>query len=293
MKQDRTSKRGGYIQSDDAPIRSQAEFSRLMSGRLCERQNYENMLAQKCAATKEGVLEVPGICQVCGQEVHFRLDFQYSDGSIPNFRERMVCPVCNLNNRQRYIVHAILNDYTRGKKIYMYEQITSVYQAVRRYVGIENVVGSEYIADGLASGTIVRNILHENAESLSFPDCSFDMVISCDVFEHVNDYKKCFSEASRVLKENGKIYLSVPFHTNQQDNHRRAGIQESGIVYYDQPLYHGNPMSSEGSLVFWDYGWDMLDDLRRAGFRDVYMQPYYSARNGYIGGIPFIFVAIK
>jgi len=52
-------------------------------------------------------------------------------------------------------------------------------------------------------------------------------------------------------------------------------------------------MKEEGSLVFWDYGWDMLDDLKRSGFNEVYMQPYYSRENGYLGGIPYYFAAYK
>ncbi|MDE6476443.1 MAG: hypothetical protein K2L08_06290, partial [Erysipelotrichaceae bacterium] len=68
-------------------------------------------------------------------------------------------------------------DYSLGQKIYMYEQITSVYRTIRRCVGAENLVGSEYVADGLASGKIVGGILHENAECLSFADCSFDLVV--------------------------------------------------------------------------------------------------------------------
>ena len=34
--------------------------------------------------------------------------------------------------------------------------------------------------------------------------------------------------------------------------------------------------SGEGALVFWDYGWDMLDWMKEAGFSDAYLQPYYS-----------------
>lgn len=175
----------------------------------------------------------------------------------------------------------------------MYEQVTAVFKIMQQRLGEENIVGSEYVADDLKSGTEVNGILHENAEELSFPNEAFDVILSCDVFEHVNDYKKCFAEAVRVLKPGGTMYLSVPFYTDRQSNHRRAEIVQGKLSYYDKPVYHGNPMSNDGSLVFWDYGWDMLEDLKLAGFSDVYMQPYYSEKYGYLGGIPYIFVASK
>ena len=272
-------------------IYSRSEFDSFRNEVIGERRSCEKELALKCA--EKGFVKVPGFCEVCGKKTQFQLDFLYSDGATPNFRERLVCPKCSLNNRQRYTVSTVLKGYQPGKKIYMYEQITSVFRAIQSRVGAGNVVGSEYISYGLMSGTKVNGILHEDAEALSFPSESFDVIVSCDVFEHVNDYKKCFAEAVRVLKPDGKMYLSVPFNPNQQNNHRRAEIVKGKLLHYDEPVYHGNPMSEEGSLAFWDYGWDMLDDLRVSGFSDVYIQPYYSEKCGYLGDIPHIFVAIK
>lgn len=272
-------------------IYSWSEFNSFWNEVIEKRQGYEKELALKCA--EKGFAEIPGYCEVCGVETQFRLDFLYSDGVTPNFRERLVCPKCSLSNRQRYTVSNVLKEYQPGKKIYMYEQITPVFRTIESHIGASNIVGSEYISYGLMSGTKVNGILHEDAEDLSFPSESFDVIVSCDVFEHVNDYKKCFAEAVRVLKPDGKMYLTVPFNPNQENNHRRAEIVKGKLLQYDEPVYHGNPMSEEGSLVFWDYGWDMLDDLKISGFSDVYMRPYYSEKCGYIGGIPYIFFAIK
>ncbi len=58
--------------------------------------------------------------------------------------------------------------------------------------------------------------------------------------------------------------------------------------------YHRNPVSEEGSLVFYDYGWDFLDFFREAGFSDAYMQPYYSLWQAHLGiGLQSIFIAEK
>jgi 2-polyprenyl-6-hydroxyphenyl methylase/3-demethylubiquinone-9 3-methyltransferase len=49
------------------------------------------------------------------------------------------------------------------------------------------------------------DIQYENAsgELLPFPNCSFDVVLCCDVLEHVKDLPKVIAEISRVLKNDG------------------------------------------------------------------------------------------
>jgi 2-polyprenyl-6-hydroxyphenyl methylase / 3-demethylubiquinone-9 3-methyltransferase len=53
------------------------------------------------------------------------------------------------------------------------------------------------------------NYVYASADSLPFEDSSFDVVCAMDLLEHVDDYKKVISEASRVLKPGGLMF----FHT--------------------------------------------------------------------------------
>lgn len=46
--------------------------------------------------------------------------------------------------------------------------------------------------------------------SLPFPDKSFDMVVSFDVFEHIKDDKTAVAECKRVLKPKGILVFTVP-----------------------------------------------------------------------------------
>ncbi|OGH92246.1 MAG: hypothetical protein A2534_04980 [Candidatus Magasanikbacteria bacterium RIFOXYD2_FULL_39_9] len=46
--------------------------------------------------------------------------------------------------------------------------------------------------------------------SIPFPDNSFDIVASFEVFEHIEDWKKFLSEIKRVLKNNGRLFMSTP-----------------------------------------------------------------------------------
>jgi SAM-dependent methyltransferase len=47
---------------------------------------------------------------------------------------------------------------------------------------------------------------------LPFADGSFDLVVACDVIEHVEDDRRAFAELSRVLKAGGRLLFSVPLH---------------------------------------------------------------------------------
>lgn len=66
---------------------------------------------------------------------------------------------------------------------------------------IENRVKPEYKKFKFIKG---------NAENLPFPDKSFDLVISFDVLEHINDDRKAIEEIYRILRKEGKIFLETP-----------------------------------------------------------------------------------
>lgn len=48
--------------------------------------------------------------------------------------------------------------------------------------------------------------------ALPFADGCLDLVVACDVIEHVEDDRRVFSELRRVLKPGGRLVFSVPLH---------------------------------------------------------------------------------
>ena len=53
-------------------------------------------------------------------------------------------------------------------------------------------------------------------------------------------------------------------------------------------------MDSKGSLVFFDYGWDILDMCKDAGFTDAFAEDFYDRERGYIGDAhQLLFSALK
>ena len=42
---------------------------------------------------------------------------------------------------------------------------------------------------------------------------------------------------------------------------RRAERGPDGVRHLEPPEFHGNPMSAEGSLVTWDWGYDIVEQI--------------------------------
>jgi hypothetical protein len=68
---------------------------------------------------------------------------------------------------------------------------------------------------------------------------------------------------------------TIPFFYDRAQTQIRASLGNDGIIHYLPPELHGNPVSSEGSLCFQNFGWDILSDLRQAGFSDAMASMYW------------------
>ncbi len=60
------------------------------------------------------------------------------------------------------------------------------------------------LRDGLIE-TIEGSILN-----IPFPENSFDLVYNSSTIEHLDDYKKAFSEMVRICKPGGRVFVGVP-----------------------------------------------------------------------------------
>ncbi|MFC0773727.1 methyltransferase domain-containing protein [Terrimonas alba] len=260
------------------------------------RANYEKMKQYESAISSRDQKEftVKGFSYPANQYVDFKVDYLYSDGKHINWRERLICPVTGLNNRLRSCVQML--DFELGpypeSQIYISEQVTPLFSFLKsRY---SNLIGSEYLGENLKPGEIRNGVRHEDMTRLSFANNSVDFYLSFECFEHIPFYKKAITEVYRVIDDNGIFLSSFPFDRNSQSNFIKATIDEMGnIVYLTEPEYHGDPVSEKGILCYTIFGWEVLDEFKQAGFRDVYALFLWSDVFGYLGGEQVFFVAKK
>lgn len=67
-----------------------------------------------------------------------------------------------------------------------------------------------------------NQVLTGSATDLPFATDLFDVVLSLDVFEHIEDHDRAVSEVRRVLKPGGLMIATVPCHPALYSEHDRA-----------------------------------------------------------------------
>lgn len=241
-----------------------------------------------------------GFCVACGSNTHFEIGpvGGLPPGAQPNWRETLRCPGCGLINRWRASLHLFELSFrgNRQAPIYLTEEVTPLYRAFsERY---RNVIGSEFVSPSAAPGSVVswhsRRVRHEDATALSFADASLAAVASFDVLEHIPNYLRALSEFSRVLARGGMLLLTAPFMLNEARTRIRAHVDESGnVCHLMPPIYHGDPINGGGVLCYQEFGWDLADALREAGFIDVQLITCWAPNFGYYDSFQSFFVARK
>jgi len=269
--------------------KSAADFSL-----LCE----QRIAVERSFITSGFPLNIRGRCYVCDTDVEYSIDskgaYQMPWGEMPHWRERAICPRCGLNGRMRSFVQ-LLEQLVSPKSdaaIYISEQMTELYRVLLgRY---PHLIGSEY-REGLVSGQVGQDgIRNESLTNLSFASESFDVVLSTDVFEHVYAIDVALRECLRVLRPGGSLLFTVPFSAERKENVLRARQHKDGTIEHILPAsYHGDPVRAEGSLTFHQFGWQLLDQIKDAGFSEVTAYNVWEPENIYLGPYNWFFKAMK
>ena len=255
------------------------------------RHSYE----QSLQAGKSDNFAVAGFSYPARAVVDFQVSFAWSDGANVNWREWLICPVTHLNNRMRAAVQLVDSELgvLPNESIYITEQITPLFKHLSN--SFNNIVGSEFLGNEVPLGAAdSRGVRNEDLTQLTFSDSSFDCLLSFDCFEHMPDFESGMREVSRVIKKGGRMLWSVPFRNDLVCNLRRASCGSRGeIIHHELPEYHGDPLNTSGCLCFTHFGWEILEQVKRSGFSDVYAVTYWSDVFCYLGIEQIVFIAIK
>jgi SAM-dependent methyltransferase len=248
------------------------------------RRNLEGALGDALNPATQGTYL--GYCWVCDRHSHFMYRSTDTSTKDINWRESLICAGCGLGSRPRLSIHVLETTVPQlsQRSVYLTEQLTPVAAVFKSR--LEKVTFSEYLGADLECGTVAANgIRHEDLTCLSFPDRSFDVVATYDVLEHVPSYRKALEEMRRVLKPGGYCFVTVPFGLGSEKNLVRARIDDSGTLHHIlPPEYHGDPMKPDsGVLCYYWFGWELLGDMRNAGFQSVHIRLNWSSDYAYIG----------
>ena len=231
-----------------------------------------------------------GFCPLCGMN-----NFMVLRGN--NLRESGFCLYCSANSRYKAMAELIkrilmirtkIKDLDHKKLKFYIEKLNLFQYSLKKILNfikssnlkiyepssigaISNVlklypyfIRSEYFPyPELKPGDSYKGIRFEDLQSLTFKDESFDIVLTLDVFEHIQDPDSAFEELYRVLKPKGMHVFTVPFDNREKTIKR---IDKNNNVLIKPIIYHADSIRSKGPIVYIDWGYDIIDYTSKFGF---------------------------
>lgn len=125
---------------------------------------------------------------------------------------------------------------------------------------------SEYFDDVSPGSVSISGIPCEDVQQLTFRDASFDLCTCTEVFEHVADDLKGFSEICRVLRPGGFFVFTVPLSSSDVTTERTA-FRDGKRINILPVEYHRDRWRGPCVFCFRNYGNDILERVVASGFR--------------------------
>ena len=210
-----------------------------------------------------------GFCPVCGKKTAFLMLDDW-------LRDYYRCVYCLSIPRQRALKIVLDQVCSDWKNKSIHESSPNGPLSKRISEQCRGYIGSQYYTD-IPCGTYNGSFVSQNLEQQSFPDQQFDIVITQDVLEHVIHPAKAFSEIERTLKPGGIHIFTIPINFLKKTEIRVVDIGDR-LEYLKEPIYHKNPVDSNGALVITDWGNDIADVIQSCSnmtteifsFKDLY-----------------------
>lgn len=234
-----------------------------------------------------------GQCNVCGLSTRFFYQ------TLETCRESLICEYCKTTSRYRSITRGVLtaiNELTRiqsdsvsslpsdGKQnLTIYDTQTPFYFSACAYplpdllskINWITIKLSTYLPQKPLGSLIHENVQNQNLESLTYPNDSFDIIITSDVMEHIRLDEQAHQEIYRVLKPGGVYVFTVPYvHFWDKTLTRILALNPKNPdqdVHLLEPEYHGDTNSEHGKIISYrTYGNELIAFLTTLGFEVIY-----------------------
>jgi 2-polyprenyl-3-methyl-5-hydroxy-6-metoxy-1,4-benzoquinol methylase len=176
------------------------------------------------------------------------------------FRDYLLCSGCLSVPRERAVMRLISEIKPDWRNLIIHESSPANRgTSAKLKSSCINYIASQYYPNS-ELGTVHSDQLYRNEDlgNQTFPDESFDLVITQDVFEHLPDPAAAIKEIARTLKPGGLHIASIPLVRKWEPSLTRARILTNGQIEHLSPAeFHGNPVDNQGSLVMTDWGYDI------------------------------------
>jgi hypothetical protein len=206
-------------------------------------------------ALRRGV--VLGTCPICEKWTVF-----FKQGTW--LRDQFRCARCYSIPRWRAFIH-VLNEFFPGwRGLRIHESSPGGANSSDKLARECRDYTPTYFFPDVPPGQMKDGFRCEDLEAQTFPDASFDLVVTQDVFEHILDPARAFREVARTLRPGGAHVFTVPWFYWKETLVRAVRGEDGGVRHLVEPDYHGNPIDPEGgSLVVTEWGPDLPDFIYR------------------------------
>jgi SAM-dependent methyltransferase len=220
-----------------------------------------------------------GFCPCCEQIVLFSSSDEW-------FRDHLFCSNCDSVVRERALA-LVLNEICPNWRFLSIHESSPANRGISRKLqtNAPRYLASQFFPNE-QRGVFIGKFRNEDMENQTFHDEIFDVVISLDVMEHVFEPAKVYREVYRTLRKGGHYIHTFPIRKWQTSAaSKRAEIDfEKNIKHLvESPEYHSNPIDPGGSLVTYDYGYDITRQIAEWSGFDVKISRFWDQYNGIIG----------
>ncbi len=202
-----------------------------------------------------------GQCPLCGRRPFLSM------GPTPLMTRCLSCAATVATLSLIPIIQQHFGDRASTKDAYELSSYGAMLKWLEQHM--HSTTKSEYFPDH-PRGTMVEGVLNQDVQKLTFPDASFDVLTSNQVFEHVADDIAGFKESNRVLRSGGAMIFSVPLYDTPSTLHT-AELRNGEVVFFGEAEYHDSRIGGAKSApVFWRHSLrDICSRVMQAGFRNA------------------------